>query len=1352
MGREKIMRKTKAGLRTEAGDRGSLSRRSFPIAGAGASAGGLESFERLLKALPHDTGMAFVLVQHLDPTHASQLTGILSHATKMPVTEVTDRMKVLPNHVYIIPPNRAMRIQGRVLHLEPRRDKKTPNLPIDFFFRSLAAEHKNKAIGVILSGTASDGAAGMRAIKDSGGITFAQDTHSAKYPGMPRSAVASGAVDFVLPPEQIATYLARIGNHPYVTLPEEPVEPEVAPPAGSEAPAAELFGLLKRSFGVDFNAYKFSTINRRIRRRTALQGVESLPRYLGYVKEKPQELRALFQDMFIGVTEFFRDPGMFRQLNRLVFPALLKHRPAESAIRIWVPGCSTGEEVYSIAIALLDYLKDRANSFPIQIFGSDVDEEAIQRARRGRYGKEIVKNVGQTRLRRYFTTVESGYQLSKGVRDLCIFARHDVMRDALFSRLDLLSCRNLLIYLNHATHRKLISLFHYTLKPSGFLVLGSAETIGGFSDLFSLKDRKYKIYARKAVAARPYFEIPAERVREIILPEALAQPPIPRNDFEWVKEAADHLILNHYGPPAVLVGENLDILHFRGHTGPFLEPAPGVASLNLLKMAREGLLVGLRAATDSARKKNSPAEQTGLRMDSVGGERIVNIRVVPIRTPGRKERTFLVLFEEAKPEAAAGKKPAVSAGQGARRTADEQRIGQLKQELSATKAYLHSVIENQEATNEELRSLNEEVHSTNEELQSTTEELETANEELQSANEELNTLNEEIQNRNQQLSVVNNDLLNLLNGLDLIVFMLDRDLRVRRFTPAAQEALNLAPGDLGHALSKIRALDDLPGLETSIVEVMETARPQERDTQDRQGHWFTLQVRPYIAMDGKIDGAIVILYDIDILKRHDTELGELNVHLRDELAHRKNAEETAQGMERRFRVVADSLNERIFYVDADLRIQFSNRPNELWWGIPRESLIGRYLPDLIGAKAYQQRRYCVEGALAGRPMTFEGYAEYEGRPTRYIRADFIPEFGKDGKVTGLYVVKKDMTELKQAEEKFQAIIESAPDAIVLTDEDGRIVLVNGQAESLFRWYRDDLMGKPVEVLLPARFRKQHVSHRASYLLNPSARPMGEKMDLFCLRANGSEVPVEVNLSPLRTSSTVMTCAIIRDVSQQRALAQERKQTAVLGERHRLARDVHDTLAQGFAGVVVQLEAAEASYIGRPEEALRHVTYARELAQSNLDEARRSVLSLSERQVETPDLAEALQELVGRLREITPIRLELSVRGKPRRLDASIEENLLGITRQAIDNAIQHSRAKTISAELAFEKERVRIQISDDGRGFAPSKARGGFGLRSMQDRARQCGGKLDLVSKPGKGTRVAVAIPLGRVRGGTKPA
>lgn len=1325
---------------------------SFPVVGIGASAGGLEAFERLLKRLPKDTGMAFVLVQHLDPKHESRLTEILSHATAMPVAQATNRMKVLPNHIYIIPPNRMMLIKGGTLLLEPRRERGAEHLPVDFFFRSLAADLKNRAIGVILSGTASDGAAGMKAIKAEGGITFAQDEKSAKYYGMPRSAVIAGAVDFVFTPGEIASYLAKIANHPYVVSlpPEEETQPESAVFSPTpEGAVSELRLLLKKSFGVDFAAYKNAMFGRRIKRRLALQGEDDLQRYLDYVKRNPDELRALFQDLFIGVTEFFRSPDMFQALKRVVFPALWKRHDSDTPVRIWVPGCSTGEEVYSLAICLLEFLGNRKVTPPIQIFGTDVNDQAIKRARIGRYGREIANNVGRERLRRHFVKVDGDFQVSKRVRELCVFAKHDILRDPPFSHLDLLSCRNLLIYFNPDTHRKLIPLFHYSLKPSGFLVLGSGETIGGYSDLFTLKSRKSKIYRRNETTSRTYFEFSAQQFPPLPTSQVELQFPVQVDQFERMKEMADQLILNQYGPPAVLVGENMEILHFRGHTGRFLEPAPGSPNLNLLKMTREGLLVGLQAAIQSARKKDVPVVRKDLRVDSDGQERIVNVRVVPLRAAGPRGRNYLVLFEDVSSQAGTAEKKRSSETKASLRSREDDRVSQLKREIAETKAYLQSVIENQEAGNEELRSLNEEVNATNEELQSSSEELETANEELQSANEELNTLNEELHHRNEELTLVSDDLLNVLNGLDLTVLMLDAEMRIRRLTPMAQKTLNLIAADVGRPLRDIRLPIEFPELERMVRSVTESGQPKDAEIQDPAGHWYSLQVLPYVTTEGKRDGTILALFNIHELKIYGAELAQLNERLQVELSRRREAEETARGAELRFNVVANSLIEAILHVDSELRIQFANHSAQEWFGQPHEGLTGRMLAEVKGDDAWRLLQPHAAKALGGEDSTFEGYLTFPGERRRFVRIDYIPERNAEGSVVGFFSLTNDLTALKQAEERFQTIVETAPNAIVISDRKGKIVLANRHAAILFGYRQEEMAGQTVDSLFASRLRKARGEDWVRYLRKFGSPGPEKPVELSGLRKNGDEFPAELSLSLLQSDGGVQNCCIIRDISLRQAAARDAQRSAVAEERNRLARDVHDTLAQGLAGVVLQLDQAKGACSLRPEEALHHIERALDFARSTLDQARHSVLSLTESPVVMKDLAGSLQDLLVELRHETESELELSTVGTPRRLDALIEENIMRIAQQALTNALQHSTATKIKIELRFGSREFLLRVADNGSGFKPAEVRRGFGLRSMRERAKLVGGKFQVESGPGKGTVVEVRVPLSRTRRGT---
>ncbi|MEJ2686466.1 MAG: chemotaxis protein CheB [Gammaproteobacteria bacterium] len=824
----------------------------FPVVGVGASAGGLEAFTQLLRALPVDTGMAFVLVQHLHPGYESALTEILGRESRMPVAEVRDQMVVEPNHIYVIPPSAALVLMHSKLHLLPRKEHEK-SMPIDQFLRSLAADRGGRAIGVILSGTASDGVLGLKAIKAEGGITFAQDEASAKYDGMPHSAISAGVVDFVLPPAKIADELARLARHPYVS-PKKPGKsmPQVTVPVSA---LERIFMLLRMHTGHDFSYYKRSTIERRITRRMLLHKLENLNSYVRYLEEHSPEIQELFHDMLINVTGFFRDQEAFDALAEKAFPAL-SERPEGSIIRIWVPGCSTGEEAYSIAIALLEHLGDKASTVPIQLFATDIDELAIDKARVGIYPENIVQDVNPDRLRRFFSKVESGYQISKRVREMCIFATQDVTKDPPFSRMDLISCRNLLIYLGPVLQKRVLRIFHYALKPNGFLFLGTAESIGGMADLFHAVEGKEKVYMKKAVATpHEQFGVPVE-VPAVAIDDVKGGKPVrPAVDLE---REVDRLLMAEYVPAGVVVNTHMDILHFRGRTGIYLEPAPGEASFNLTKMARDGLALELNAAVREAIQTRATSRRTGISFQDGGKTRFVNVEVTPIIDSRLPEPYFLVVFQDvavpvAKPEAE--KRP------------KDAEVKRLQDELAATKEYLQSVIEQQETTNEELRSANEEIQSSNEELQSINEELETAKEELQSTNEELATVNDELQSRAHQLERANNDLTNLVTSADIPIVIVGPDLRIRRFTAQAEKLLNLIGTDVGRPLSDINPNIHIPNFKETVIGVIDSVKPVQCEIADSHGHWYSIRIRPYKTADNRIDGAVIAFIDVDQLKR-----------------------------------------------------------------------------------------------------------------------------------------------------------------------------------------------------------------------------------------------------------------------------------------------------------------------------------------------------------------------------------------------------------------------------------------------------------------------------------------------------
>lgn len=821
----------------------------FPVVGVGASAGGLEAFTDLLHALPPNTNMAFVLVQHLDPRHGSMLRELLSPATPMIVSEAADGMRVEPNQVYVIPPNASLTISNGALRVELRGDHQ---MTIDHFFRSLAVEYGSRAVGVILSGTASDGTLGLKAIKAEGGITFAQDESSAKYDGMPRSAVMAGCVDFVLPPDGIASELSRLSRHPFVDV----VRHDGDLPPAAEEQFSQILSQLRAATGVDFAYYKHATIRRRVLRRMALLKIEQVPQYADYLRKNPAERQALFADILINVTGFFREPATFDSIRDKIFPAIFKDRKSEDPVRIWVPGCATGEEAYSIAMVLIEYMRPKGLESPIQIFGTDLSESSLEKARAGFYAASISTEVSPERLRRFFVKVNGTYQISRSIRDICVFARQDFTRDPPFSRLDLISCRNVLIYLGPVLQMRAMRFFHYGLKPTGFLVLGHSESIGAATDLFAPIEGKEKIFSKKPVYTRANLELSTFEDGAA----TLGKPGQPVTTD--ILKKADQLILTQHSPPAVVVDQDLKVLQFRGRTSEFLEHPAGEPSLNLDKMTRGGLALEIRRLVQSARKSGGTVTSKPMPAAPGGASRTIRISVTPIKITSAQDMAYLVLFERIQPAPPARPvKPGDKRGKPARGAA-ALRVQDLEAELNATKQYLQSVVQEQEAAVEELKSAHEEVQSSNEELQSTNEELLTSKEELQSSNEELNTVNEEMQSRNAELQQINDDLNNLLASTNIPIVMLGSDLRIRRVTSQADKVLGLLPTDVGRKVTDFRIKINCPDLESLFNDVIENLQSKEREVQDQDNRTWLMGIRPYRTLDNKIDGAVMTLYDV----------------------------------------------------------------------------------------------------------------------------------------------------------------------------------------------------------------------------------------------------------------------------------------------------------------------------------------------------------------------------------------------------------------------------------------------------------------------------------------------------------
>jgi two-component system CheB/CheR fusion protein len=837
---------------------------AFPIVGVGASAGGLESFIELFRHVPSQSGMGFVLIQHLDPRHSSYLTEAIARSTAMPVEEARDGMVVQPDHVYAIPPNADVGILKGALTLLPRlSDGRKPHLPIDFFFKALASDRGRQAIGIVLSGTGSDGSEGLEAIKAEGGVTFVQDPKSAKFSGMPDAALRTGAVDVCLPIAELVEELLRVGRHPFV----REREAEVLASPEDEGEIRKVLVLLRNTAAVDFSEYKTASVRRRLARRMAVRRVTALRDYVRLLREDRDEVQALFEDILIHVTSFFRDGAAFEKLKEHVFPEILEQKRSGGTIRLWCAGCSTGEEAYSLLIALLEFLeKGNANDVRVQLFGTDVSDKALERARAGVYPDGIARDLGAERLARFFTKADGGgYRIDKLVRERCVFVKHDLARDPPFSKLDLVSCRNVLIYFDQELQRRVLATFQFALNQPGFLLLGHAENIPDGTDLFSPVDKDAKIFARRAVKSALHLA-PAKDAAQAI-PPAMSEVRARAPSATDIVRRSDALLLEQYAPPGVIVNDRMEILHFRGRTGPYLEPAPGQPQHDLIKMARKGLVAELQIALSRAKRDKTTVRRPGVSVEEDGSTRVCDIVVFPLAGPPEsREHVFAVLFEPA-PKPAERAPEEGTGGVSAETGAPAPKRAKLEDELRATKDYLQTIIAEHQKTNDELLSTNEELVSSNEELQSLNEELETAKEELQSTNEELYTLNEELQTRNTELNSVNSDLINILGSVEVPIVIVDRGRRIRRFTPKARPILNLLPTDVGRPIDDIKPTLLIDDLDAKIAEVIDTVMSHEEEVRSRDGRWYRLQVRPYTSVEKKIDGAVLSVVDIDALKR-----------------------------------------------------------------------------------------------------------------------------------------------------------------------------------------------------------------------------------------------------------------------------------------------------------------------------------------------------------------------------------------------------------------------------------------------------------------------------------------------------
>jgi len=963
--------------------------RAFPVVGIGSSAGGLEALETFLKNVPRDSGAAFVIIQHLDPLHKGMFVELLQRSTEMPVVQATDRLKVKPDHVYVIPPNSDMSMLHGALHLLPQASPRGLNLPIDIFFRSLAQDQQERSIGVILSGMGSDGTLGLRAIKEKAGAAFVQSLASAKFDSMPKSAIDAGLADVVAPVNELpAKIIAYQTYAPHIGRREIPLEVK------AQSALEKVFVLLRAHTGNDFSLYKSSTLYRRIERRMGLHQIASITHYVQFLRNNPREIDLLFKELLIGVTSFFRDPGSWDQLRKEVIPALLASNAGGGQLRAWVPGCSTGEEPYSLAMVFREALASEKpiKNIALQIFATDLDREAIESARQGVYPDSIAADVSPERLQRFFLQKERGYRVGKEIRDMVVFAPQNIIMDPPFTKLDMLTCRNLLIYLSADLQKKLIPLFHYSLNPGGILFLGSAETIGGFSNLFVPVDGKTRIFRRiqpTADAVPVEFPSKAAAVRANVAGESEAGAPA-KGPPPNLQALVERLLIQRFSPVGVLCTEKGDIRYVSGRAGKYLEPAVGKANLNIFAMAREGLRYELSAAFSKALRERRLIKVSGVKVGTNGGTQLVDLSIERLTEPQELRGTVLVVIQDIVVGSV------VERASRSRRVAESKRITELEQDLQQSREEVQTTREEMQTSQEELKSTNEELQSTNEELQSSNEELTTSKEEMQSMNEELQTVNHELQAKVDELSYSNNDMKNLLNSTDIATLFLDSALNVRRFTTPTTKIIKLIPGDAGRPITDFAPDLDYADLASDAREVIRTMVIKERQSSTRDGRWFAVRIMPYRSVESVIDGVVITFTDV-------TGARALETALRDQASQ--------------LRQMAESLPNLVLGARPDGSCDYISRQWVEYTGIPDTDQLGSGWLDRVHP---DDREHVGEewraAVRTGKRLDVEFRIRAASGEYRWFKTRSVPIRDAQGTILKWYGTSTDVDDLKRREE------------------------------------------------------------------------------------------------------------------------------------------------------------------------------------------------------------------------------------------------------------------------------------------------------------------------------------------------
>ncbi len=1097
-----------------------------PVVGIGASAGGIEALESFLRELEPSTGAGIVIVLHLDPTHPSIVSEILGRVAQVPVREAADGLTVAAGNVYVVPPNAELRLEGRTLRLTGPRQSR--HATIDGFFTSLAEEQGEAAIGVILSGAGSDGALGLRAVKDHGGVTMAQDPEDARNDSMPRSAIAMGTVDWILParamPARIAEYGRALDTIPPVSLPGGQRASEDV-----EAGLRTILALVLRKTGHDFTRYKQATMLRRVQRRMRIVQVGTLASYAKVVRETPAEVDRLFADLLIGVTHFFRDPEVFAALAATVIPAIVRGRGADQEVRVWVAGCATGEEAYSIAILLFEAMAQAECSPPVKIFATDIDDAALDFARQGRYPPSLAEHVSAEGLARFFRKVGGGYQVVKELRDMCVFSTHNIVGDPPFSRLDLLTCRNLLIYLETETQKQLVPLFHYALSPSGYLLLGPSENLAAYPELFRTVDKERRLFQRQEALVAPAVLFPLigpRRMGRLERADQVTAPLRAVGSEQNVTRAFERLLLEEYAPPAVMVNAEGKIVYVSGATGRYLQLPSGMTRTNVVDMALPALRPGLHTALHRAIQTGKPAAQEGLSLVLDGAVRCLDVLVRPIADAVAERGLFVIVFRETAPQQPA---PAAGATDAADGSEGRQLAVDLERELQRTREHLQTTIEELESGSEELQSANEELLSTNEELQSANEELQTSKEEQQSVNEELQTVNVELVRKVEELDRVNSDLKNLFASTHIATVFLDGDLRIKRFSPAATEMFRVIDTDVGRPITDIAAALADGDLVGEVRDVLATLTPRDQEVKRVDGdRWFIRRIRPYRSLENVIDGVVITLIDITDLKQAQERVAALAA-------------------------IVESSHDAILGLGLDGVITTWNTGAERLYGCPAAAVVGRPFAELCAPEAAGTLRAALARAAGGEALEVPDVPGLRPDGTRIdVLLTLSPVRGAGDEVVALSTIAHDVTErrraevlLRRSESRFRGLSESGVICVAFIDRDGRVFDANDGFLGLLGCVRNDVARG---ALLLERLARPGDAPEVTELIQEIwASGRAKPRELDCVRRDGSRVVCLIGGACLDGGAEAVV--FLLDVTERRRAVDELSQSE---ERLRLA--------------------------------------------------------------------------------------------------------------------------------------------------------------------------------------------------------